>query len=90
MGMTITAGTSWVAIHRTRVGVARRRLRSAITLLPRSAWSWWTGLDPTERVLYRAVVLLGSGCGLVYIPLGLIVPGLLFALTFFAVSLRRA
>jgi len=56
----------------------------------RTPHSWWSGLEPAERVLYRAVVLLGAGFALVWPPLGLIVPGLLFAAVFFGFSLRRA
>ena len=55
----------------------------------RSAWGWWSGLDPAERVLYRSLVLLGAGCGLIYPPLVLIVPGLVLALTFFGFGRRR-
>lgn len=54
----------------------------------RSLAGWWPGLSPEERVLYRAVALLGIGCGLVYPPLVLIVPGFLFALTFFGFGRR--
>lgn len=50
---------------------------------------WWSGLDPAERVLYRAVVLLAAGSAFVWPPLALIVPGLLFALVFFGFTLRR-
>jgi hypothetical protein len=54
------------------------------------AWSWWSGLEPVERVLYRAVILLGIGFLLTPWPqLGLIVPGVLLALVFFGFSFTR-
>ena len=53
-------------------------------------WRWWTALEPAERILYRAVVLLGAGSALVYPPFGLIVPGLMFALVFFGFGFKRA
>lgn len=68
------------------VGRSLSRLRTTVTAVRR----WWDGLDAAERVLYRAVGLLGAGCGLVWPPLALIVPGVLFAATFFGFSFRRA
>lgn len=68
----------------------RRRIWAALRWLPTVAWRWWTGLEPPERVLYRAVVLLGVGFAMIVLPLGLIVAGLLFAAVFFGFSLRRA
>lgn len=60
----------------------------------RRAWgslrAWWTGLDPAERVLYRALTLLAAGFALWVPPLALIVPGLVLTLVFFGFSLRRA
>ena len=50
---------------------------------------WWAALDPPERVFYRAAVALAIGFGLVWLPLALIVPGLLWALVFFGFSLRK-
>ncbi len=67
-----------------------RRLVSAIASAARRPGRWWNLLDPAERILYRAVVLLGAGFALVWPPLGLIVPGALFAAVFFGFSLRRA
>jgi len=52
-------------------------------------WRWWTALDPAERVLYRAVLLLGVGFALVNPALAFIVPGTLFALTFLVSIARR-
>jgi hypothetical protein len=74
---------------RTRLRPLPHRLRSAATRPFRTAWSWWKALDPAERILYRAGVLLAIGCGMVAIPLGLIVPGVLLALVFFGFNLRR-
>lgn len=51
---------------------------------------WWNGLEPAERVLYRALVLLSVGCGMVAAPLALIVPGAVLAAVFFGFSFRRA
>ena len=68
-----------------RVGdQARPKRRLPDPLAPfRSLVGWWNALAPEERVLYRALVLLGAGSGLVYAPLALIVPGAVLALTFF-------
>ena len=51
--------------------------------------AWWTGLDPADLVLYRSVALLGTGSALVAPALGLIVPGVVFALVFFGFSFKR-
>jgi len=51
--------------------------------------AWWSGLEPAERVLYRAAALSAIGFGMVALPLAFIVPGILFALVFFGFSLRR-
>lgn len=51
---------------------------------------WWNALTPAERVLYRALVLMSIGFGLVAAPLALIVPGVVLALVFFGFSFRRA
>lgn len=65
------------------------QLRAGVVSVTRRSWRWWTNLEPSERILYRAVVLLGVGCGLIYPPLAFIVPGVLFGLVFFGFSLRR-
>jgi hypothetical protein len=65
------------------------RLWGAFIRQSRAPGRWWTGLEPAERVLYRAIAFLGPGTALVWPPLGLIVPGLLFALVFFGFSFRR-
>lgn len=70
----------------TKEPVSRRARATRVALAP---LRWWNGLDAAERVLYRAVALLGAGCGAVWAPLALIVPGVLFALVFFGFSLRR-
>jgi hypothetical protein len=51
---------------------------------------WWSALTPNERILYRAVGLLAVGFALVWVPLGFIAPGLIFAAVFFVSTLRRA
>jgi hypothetical protein len=61
---------------------------SAVLRVVSAPWRWWKALSAEERVLYRAAVLLAAGCGLVFAPLALIVPGALFAAVFF--NLRRA
>ena len=55
----------------------------------RRPWRWWCALAAEERVLYRAAVLLATGSGLIWAPLALLMPGLLFAAVFFEFSLRR-
>lgn len=57
--------------------------------LGRRLVAWWTGLDPRERVLYRAVVLLSIGGLLSWPPLAFFIPGVLFTLVFFD-SFRRS
>jgi hypothetical protein len=52
--------------------------------------TWWSGLQPAERVLYRAVGLSAVGFGMVALPLAFIVPAVLFALVFFGFSFRRS
>jgi hypothetical protein len=52
--------------------------------------AWWSGLQPAERVLYRAVGLSAVGFGMVALPLAFIVPAVLFALVFFGFSFRRS
>jgi hypothetical protein len=49
---------------------------------------WWRALDASERVLYRAIALLGAGCALAWPPAGLIVPGLLYTAVFFKLTWR--
>jgi hypothetical protein len=71
------------AIGLRRAGTALRRQ------LGRPA-RWWTGLEPPERVFYRAAVTLGIGWGLVWPPMVLIIPGTLWALVFFGFSMRRS
>lgn len=60
---------------------ATRQLRRPI--------QWWAALTPPERVLYRAVALLAIGFALVWVPLGFIAPGLIFAVVFFLSAIRR-
>lgn len=60
-----------------------RALRTAIT-------TWWRGLDPSERVLYRAMGLLAVGGGLIAPALAFLIPGALLALVFFGFTFRRA
>lgn len=67
-----------------------RRIARALSAPFRAASGWWVGLEPPERVLYRALVLLGPGCALIYPPAGLVVPGVVLALVFFGFSLRRS
>ena len=70
-----------------------RRLLSPLRRLaaqPLRPFGWWSGLAPSERVLYRSVALLAAGCGLVWLPLAFIVPGIVFGLVFFGFSFRRA
>jgi hypothetical protein len=50
---------------------------------------WWAALTPPERVLYRAVALLAIGFALIWLPLGFIAPGLIFAVVFFLSAIRR-
>jgi len=63
-------------------------LRRAMATVRRPA-SWWSGLQPAERVLYRATALSAIGFGMVALPLAFIVPAVLFALVFFGFSFRR-
>jgi len=56
----------------------------------RRPWLWWSGLQPAERVLYRAVGLSAIGFGMVAVPLAFIVPAVLFALVFFGFGFRRS
>jgi hypothetical protein len=51
--------------------------------------AWWRGLDPQERVLYRAMVLLAAGGIVTWPPLAFFLPGTLLVLVFFGFSLRR-
>jgi hypothetical protein len=62
------------------------RVRRALT----SVVVWWSGLEPPERVLYRAVALSAIGFGMVALPLAFIAPAILFSLVFFGFSFRRA
>jgi len=54
------------------------------------AVGWWKGLEPAERILYRATALLAAGGLVTWPPLAFWVPGLMFALVFFGFNLRRA
>lgn len=60
-----------------------------VTWPVRRLGSWWNGLLPPERVLYRAIGLLAIGSAMVAPALAFIVPGLLFALVFFDFSFHR-
>jgi len=66
-----------------------RRLGGVIFWPITRSWAWWHGLEPAERILYRAVVLAAIGFGMVAVPLAFIVPAILFALTFFGFGPRR-
>lgn len=66
----------------------RRRRVQAITAPPRRLLAWWDALVPSERVMYRGLVLLSAGLGLVWIPLALIVPGVVLTATALGFSFR--
>jgi hypothetical protein len=67
-----------------------RRLATALTSPARHSFAWWNGLAPQERVLYRALLLVTTGWGIVWAPLALIVPGSVLLLVFFGFTFRRS
>lgn len=69
-----------------RLGV---RVRHLALETGRRVVGWWKGLEPAERVLYRAVALLALGGIVTWPPLMFFIPGAVFALVFFGFSLRR-
>jgi hypothetical protein len=64
------------------------RLRRASATAHRPL-TWWSALEPAERILYRAAALSAIGFGMVALPLAFIVPAVLFALVFFGFTFRR-
>lgn len=86
-GRTATRGTRPLRLGPRTLGLIRASVRLLIAQ-GRRPIHWWDHLEAADRVLYRAVGLLGVGCGLVWLPFLFIVPGILFALAFF--SFRRA
>lgn len=70
---------------RTTLAAARLRTRALVARCS----AWWHGLEPPERIWYRAVALLAVGLAGYDWRLALTVPGTLYALVFFGFSLRR-
>lgn len=85
---------SRVTSARRRATVAIRtavvRIGAAARQAGRTAWAWWKGLDPAERIHYRAATLLGIGFAMIALPLAFIVVGMLYVLILFGFSFRRS
>jgi len=86
-----TSASGWTAARGTRpprtwpgtLGPLRAAARRSAALVRRPV-RWWHALGALDRVMYRACALLGAGFALTPWPqLGLIVPGVLFALAYF-------
>ena len=76
--------------HLARYGPRRERILGGLRRVTSFLLGWWNALGPPERVLYRAIGLLAVGCGMVWLPLAFIVPGILFAAVFFGFTFRRS
>jgi hypothetical protein len=50
---------------------------------------WWRALEANERILWRCILLLAIGGGLIWPPLAFLLPGVVFGLVFFEFSFRR-